>query len=594
MKKVVPSALFTLTALTSLPAYANDALQVVYPPADHQTAADRIFIIGTAPPDSPVRLNGTVIQDRSVSGHFAPSIPLAVGENVVTLDAQGQQLTLRITRSPSDPPLPSQFGFLDNSLQPAVDLARMPHEPICFRAIATPNSQVLVTVGSQQIKLLPVGESVELPPNSAVLTLNNQPQPQRANGVYQNCTGFADPGFLGSPQFQVTRATGDRVAQVSDGSITILDPANIEMVEVTASQGVARTGPSTNHSRLTPLPQGTQARITGAEGDWWRLDYGAWIKKAETQTIPRQGPTQSIIRSLKSRSAGDWTEVVFPLQTPVPISVEQGDRFLRLTLHNTTAQTDTIFVPPDAVIERLDWSQPSPQQATYRFQLKAEQAWGYKLRYEGTSLILSLRHPPQLSRDRRSLQGAKILLDAGHGSENDLGARGPNGYPEKDANLFVTQVLQRELENRGAEVIMTRLAEEDLYPQDRVAVIEQREPHLAVSLHFNALPDNGDALKTQGIGAFWYHPQAYDFSVFIHDYLVNRLGRKSYGVFWNNLALTRPTVSPSVLLELGFMINPEEFEWISDSKAQTQLGKALADGITLWFHRSQTGERAQP
>jgi len=32
-------------------------------------------------------------------------------------------------------------------------------------------------------------------------------------------------------------------------------------------------------------------------------------------------------------------------------------------------------------------------------------------------------------------------------------------------------------------------------------------------------------------------------------------------VFWNNLALTRPSVAPAVLLELGFMINPVEFEW---------------------------------
>ena len=72
-------------------------------------------------------------------------------------------------------------------------------------------------------------------------------------------------------------------------------------------------------------------------------------------------------------------------------------------------------------------------------------------------------------------------------------------------------------------------------------------------------------------------------AVFLHNYLVEKLDRPSYGVFWNNLALTRPTVTPSVLLELGFMINPYEFEWIMNSQEQQKLAKTLADGIVEWI-----------
>ena len=97
--------------------------------------------------------------------------------------------------------------------------------------------------------------------------------------------------------------------------------------------------------------------------------------------------------------------------------------------------------------------------------------------------------------------------------------------------------------------------------------------------------DLRDALETAGIGMFWYHPQAHDLSVFLHDYLVQELGRDSYGVFWNNLALTRPNVTPAVLLELGFMINPEEFEWITDEASQRELVEALADAIQIWLER---------
>ncbi|MBD2021076.1 N-acetylmuramoyl-L-alanine amidase, partial [Leptolyngbya sp. FACHB-36] len=96
-------------------------------------------------------------------------------------------------------------------------------------------------------------------------------------------------------------------------------------------------------------------------------------------------------------------------------------------------------------------------------------------------------------------------------------------------------------------------------------------------------PDEGDALATQGVSTFWYQPQAHSLAMFLHNYLVKTLKRPSYGVYWNNLALTRPSVAPSVLLELGFMINPTEFEWVTNAREQKRLASAIADGVTEWL-----------
>jgi N-acetylmuramoyl-L-alanine amidase len=38
-----------------------------------------------------------------------------------------------------------------------------------------------------------------------------------------------------------------------------------------------------------------------------------------------------------------------------------------------------------------------------------------------------------------------------------------------------------------------------------------------------------------------------------------------------------------VLLELGYMINPEEFDWIRDPQQQEKLSETLAQGIVEWF-----------
>ncbi len=567
-------------------AFANEQpLLVVYPRNNHETTASKIFFIGTAPSQGQVSINGKVV-NRSKSGHFAPSLPLELGENRFTIRYQNQEIEILVNRKSTQTAVPQGLTFAKDSLTPAVDIARLPGEPICFSAIAPPKATVSVQLGNQNIALLPQSLQIQLPSNSAALTGQNQPAVQKNVGKYQGCTTVDTPADLGKPQFTLNW-DGKTLTQEGSGKIKILSPKELQVAEVTADFGVARTGPSTDYSRLTPLPKGTQAAITGMEGEWWRLDYGAWIKKEETQILPSAILPHSIIRSVGYRQLPTATEMTFPLEFRVPVSVQQGNRTFTLTLYNTTAQTDTIRTDDDPLISRLDWQQIAPKTLQYTFNLKQEQQWGYKLKYAGTSLVLTLRHPPQIKGKRsKPLSGMKILLDPGHGGK-ESGATGPTGLKEKDVNLVVSKLLREELVKRGATVVMTREDDRDVSLRDRQIMIEKEEAVIALSVHYNALPDDGDAENTKGVGMFWYHPQAHSLAVFLHNYLVEKRQRPSYGVFWNNLALTRPAESPSVLLELGFMSNPEEFEWVTDEKEQQKLANTLADGIVKWFKRKE-------
>ena len=572
-----------------------ESLSVVYPPPEHETIAEKIFFIGSAPPQEPVFINGREIKNRSVSGHFAPSLPLEIGENVFKIRYQDEEREIKVTRI-GDRPEIKGLAFATDTLLPQENITLLPNEPVCFSAVATPDATVSVHIDNSKIVLLPQVDSIDLPPNSAVLTAQNQPI-KTGTSLYKGCTTLDFPRNYGKPIFELER-DGEIITQQGSGEIKILSPKDIEVVEVVADAGVARTGPSTNHSRLTPLSKGSIAKITGKEGEWLRLDYGGWIKAEETRTLLGNIPPQSIIRGITSRQKASATEIIFPLQLPVPVEIEQKEDSITLSLHNTTAQTDTIRLDPDPLIKRLDWQQVSPTQIDYTFELNSDRAWGYDYYYQGTNLILSLRHPPKampsLNMDRsiedpidvpltqQPLNDIEILLDPGHGGE-ELGARGPTGYPEKDINLKISKLVERELTKLGAKVYLTREKDVDVSLAQRVAAIDKIKPDLAISIHYNALPDSGDAENTQGISTFWYHTQAHDPAMFLHQYLVDTLNRPDAGTFWNNLALTRPHTAPSILLELGFMINPQEFEWITNSSQQQKLAKAIAQGIKEWF-----------
>lgn len=586
---------FSLIALTfafiltiSVPLFVQaqpPKLFLAYPPENHQTNADSIFFIGSATEE--VFINEQPIK-RSEMGYFAPSFPLQIGTNKFTIRSENEEITRIITKVSTQPELPEKLGFAKNSLIPKENMARLPNELICFGAIANLKSTVKVTIGNQQLNLSPVSDLVNLPPNSEVLMSENTPNLESSTVKkiqnFQGCTSSQQTGLLGNPIFELTLGN-QTIQQQSPAQIEILEPNRLQVIQVITNEGVSRTGPSTDFSRLTPLPKGTKASVTGKEGEWLRLDYGGWIKASETEILSNTIPPETLIRSINSRQLDNATEIIFPLQNPVPISINQENQSLSLTLYNTIAQIDTIRFDDNPLIDSVNWQQISPKQVKYTFKFKFQQQWGYSVRYEDTNLILTLRHPPKLKanvRQKLSLIGATIVLDPGHGG-TELGSVGPNGYAEKDINLVVSKLLAKELISKGAKVYLTREEDQEISLEARVNMINTIKPTLALSIHYNALPDDGDAMKTQGIGTFWYHPQASDLAVFLHNYLVKSLNRPSYGVFWNNLALTRPYIAPSVLLELGFMINPEEFQWITDTTAQNKLAQAIADGITIWL-----------
>ncbi|MBW4668848.1 MAG: hypothetical protein KME60_15855 [Cyanomargarita calcarea GSE-NOS-MK-12-04C] len=107
-------------------------------------------------------------------------------------------------------------------------------------------------------------------------------------------------------------------------SVNSLNSDKFEVAEIIANSGIARNGPSEDDSRLTPLPKGTRAIVIEKKKDWLRLDYGAWINRQEAQVLSTPISPRSLICQIASRQIPGKTEMIFPLQTRVPINVEQS------------------------------------------------------------------------------------------------------------------------------------------------------------------------------------------------------------------------------------------------------------------------------
>lgn len=94
--------------------------------------------------------------------------------------------------------------------------------------------------------------------------------------------------------------------------------------------------------------------------------------------------------------------------------------------------------------------------------------------------------------EKSSLAGKIICLDAGHGGTADTDSYrvGPTGEREEWINLRVAVLLKQMLENKGAKVVMTRTADENIPLLTRAEIAKNNKADLFLSIHHNATADS--------------------------------------------------------------------------------------------------------
>lgn len=170
----------------------------------------------------------------------------------------------------------------------------------------------------------------------------------------------------------------------------------------------------------------------------------------------------------------------------------------------------------------------------------------------------------------------RVCIDPGHGG-HDPGAVG-GGVKEKDIALSVAKQIGAYLEVWGYAVMLTREDDTFVSLSGRAVKANSWGADLFISVHCNSAGDesaNGmevyvhttrSAASTRAANA-------------IYDRLLPASGLRGRGVKAKDLAVLRETKMPAVLVELGFVSNPDDRAKLTYSAWQDDAAKAIADGI---------------
>ncbi|MBR2302931.1 MAG: N-acetylmuramoyl-L-alanine amidase [Clostridia bacterium] len=182
-----------------------------------------------------------------------------------------------------------------------------------------------------------------------------------------------------------------------------------------------------------------------------------------------------------------------------------------------------------------------------------------------------------------------VVLDAGHGGI-DGGVVGSNtGTKESEINLEMVFLLKDLLEKGGFKVVLTRSDKNGLYGsatngfkrrdmQKRFDVIRQAKANLVLSLHCNKFSDSSRSGPQVFFGDSQGQKLAQKMQTVLNDFTKN-----SHSALKGDYFMLKCTTSPSVIVECGFLSNPNDEAKLCDQNYRRQLAEVICKGVLLYL-----------
>lgn len=199
------------------------------------------------------------------------------------------------------------------------------------------------------------------------------------------------------------------------------------------------------------------------------------------------------------------------------------------------------------------------------------------------------------------LEGKNVVIDPGHGGI-DGGTNDGMSFLEKDINLQISLKLRKLLSSDKANTGMTRESDVSLNDVDdsspirherdltaRVKIFNSGGFDLFVSIHVNS------SGSSAAMGPMVLYSSKNELSCQLAEAVQHRLNehvktelhkQSGYEPVESNAFILRNSGIPGVLVETGFISNPQDKHLLQDDEYQLKLAKAICNGIKDYYRNS--------
>lgn len=188
-----------------------------------------------------------------------------------------------------------------------------------------------------------------------------------------------------------------------------------------------------------------------------------------------------------------------------------------------------------------------------------------------------------------------IIIDPGHGGK-DPGKVGTSGTLEKELNLKISLYLKEILEKQDIKVIMTRTEDSDLSKtstnfkasdmKERVALIGRNDADLVISIHQNSYTSD----DVYGAQCFYHNnsSEGKELASAIQNQIIISTNQTKIRMIKGNsdYYLLKHSPIPTVIVECGFLSNPQEEQLLLTDDYQRKMAWAIHLGALQYLNRA--------
>lgn len=570
MLKPVANTDSKTASITDISLNIPTSFKITRPDNKITTTYDKYFITGTSDSKRPVYFGDEEIERIGSKGTFGVLVDLKLGDNKFTFSQGEKTQTVTITRksyvAPESVPI---SDIRQSSMIPAVFSGVNAGETLDVGCIAPSGATVTAAFGGKTVNLSQVAQTAK------------EGIPAFFKGKIEVGSNYDPDVTQKAGKVVYTMSYGEKNKKYeSTGNVYVAGPGGKVAVRVTSYMGFVYPDLKDLSVFREKLKEGAADYIKSQDNTYVRLESGGYVAKEQVAVIVGETSIQNKLSKVRLASASKDEAYTFSGTTSPAYLTRLSNGKFSFTLFNTTG-FPSVNMSSSKLFSGVEVENGS-NYVTYTFtQSNAAKLWGYNVSYNGKDTVLSFNYRPSLGSDSKPLSGLTIILDPGHGGTDNgaLGIAALTGPTEQDVNLAHAIAARDLLESMGANVILTRTQGENYSLDDRLADSEKLNADMFISIHHNSIGENKDANTIKGVEVYYHTAMSKKLAQNLMT-SVSGIGRQNRFVSQSYYRVTLSPYAPAVLLELGYMSNPLEYERAANSSQMDKVAKAIAGGIT--------------
>lgn len=552
-------------------------LAITYPIGAEATVYDKsIYIMGTSDPAKPLTIADKTINRLGIKGAFGVMVELQEGANSITIAQGDKKATVKVNKATQSTTPKAIAKITTGTLFPTTDLGINSNETVAVACVGPSGASITATLNGVTAVLAQSATGKDGLPATFTGTLTLATDSYPADKVTN----------AGNITYVVSMGEAHEV-QKSEGAVYVAGKNVPLVLEIDPDYYVCSvlTDVASDDNFTQSLKAGGRAAIVGRtkatrSGNpaiFYKLSSGGYVIGTRIKIVEEPGKCSSNITAITKTEGADFEEFAFAGGQPgVLADLAEGKLTLRFLDTKLTADPAAMAGGLVQSVEKKDTKDG--------FELVLTTApgtlWGYDITHSGGATKLYLRRTPVVGTTfGKPLEGVEILLDPGHGGPDPgaLGVAGTTGPTEAVLNMAVANAAKFRLEQLGATVSMTRVDESVRVSLDERNFQAQRErPHIFLAIHHNSTMLVKDLSDVRRMEAYYWEKQAAGFANSLMERLTATLGRNPTDPENAYYYVTRLTFAPAVLFEMGFVVNPAEYEDACTTASRLKAANGIA------------------